>query len=226
MNLQLPPFIGILLILCLALTLFCLFRSSGNSWKVLTIPLVIIAIQGLLGYNHFYTQFDEHPFRFPILLVPSFFTIIILFALPVTRGILDGLDPGWLTFLHIVRFPVELVLYWLFIYNQIPEIMTFEGRNFDIISGLSAPFVAYWAYVKKQMDRKWILIWNLICLILLLNIVFTAILSAPTPLQQIEFSQPNVGVFYFPFLFLPSMIVPLVLLAHIVTIRHHLRTKN
>jgi hypothetical protein len=139
---------------------------------------------------------------------------------------MDNFDPGWLTFLHIVRFPVELVLYWLFIYNQIPEVMTFEGRNFDILSGLSAPFIAYWAYVKRNLDRKWIILWNVICLVLLINIVTTAILSAPTPLQQIEFDHPNKGVFYFPFIWLPCMIVPLVLLSHILCIRFHLRPKS
>ena len=40
-----------------------------------------------------------------------------------------------LTLLHIVRVPVEIVLYWLFISKAIPGLMTFNGRNFDILAG-------------------------------------------------------------------------------------------
>jgi hypothetical protein len=51
-----------------------------------------------------------------------------------------GLDKKILTLLHIIRIPVELGLYWLFIYKAIPQLMTFEGRNFDILVGLTVPF--------------------------------------------------------------------------------------
>lgn len=222
---NLPPFIGILIVLCVALTLFCFYRASGNAWKFMLLPFLVMIVQGVLGYSEFYVQFDSHPMRFRLLILPSLILVLGFFFIPRLKVHLDTLDPGWLTFMHTVRFPVELVLYWLFLYDQVPEIMTFEGRNFDIFSGFSAPFIAYWAYVKKNIDRKWVLLWNFLCLGLLFNIVLNAILSAPTPFQQFEFSHPNVGVFYFPFNWLPSIIVPMVLLSHLVCIRYHLRQK-
>ncbi|HLL95226.1 MAG TPA: hypothetical protein VK404_09645, partial [Spirosoma sp.] len=42
-----------------------------------------------------------------------------------------------------------------------------------------------------------------------------AALAAPTPFQQIAFEQPNIGILYFPFVWLPSVVVPLVLMAHV-----------
>ena len=62
-------------------------------------------------------------------------------------------------------------------------------------------------------------IWNFISLGLLLNIIFIAILSAKTPLQQFAFDQPNIAIGHFPFNWLPSIIVPIVLLSHLATIR-------
>jgi hypothetical protein len=62
-------------------------------------------------------------------------------------------------------------------------------------------------------------VWNFICLGLLLNIVINAILAAPFPFQQFAFDQPNRGVLYFPFIWLPGFIVPAVLLSHLVNIR-------
>jgi len=56
-------------------------------------------------------------------------------------------------------------------------------------------------------------------LILLLNIVAIAILSAPSIFQQFGMEQPNLAIFQFPFVWLPSVVVPLVMFAHLVTIR-------
>jgi hypothetical protein len=52
----------------------------------------------------------------------------------------------------------------------------------------------------------------------LANIVIIAILSAPTPMQKFGFEQPNVGVVYFPFIWLPTIIVPIVLFAHLASL--------
>ena len=120
---------------------------------------------------------------------------------------------------HIVRIPVEIVLYWLFLYEKVPELMTFEGRNFDILAGLTAPIVYYFGFVKKKLDRKFIVIWNGLGLLLLMNIVINAILSAPLPFQQFAFDQPNIAIFYFPFIWSPIFIVPVVLFAHMVAIQ-------
>lgn len=78
-----------------------------------------------------------------------------------------------------MRIPVEIILFWLFLNKEVPELMTFEGRNFDILAGLTAPFIAYFGLTKLNIKRKLILVWNFICLGLLINIVVNAIFSAP-----------------------------------------------
>ena len=56
-----------------------------------------------------------------------------------------------------------------------------------------------------------------------INIVVNAILSAPFTFQQFAFDQPNVAVLYFPFVWLPCFIVPVVLFSHLVLIRQLLK---
>ncbi|MEL7222635.1 MAG: hypothetical protein AAGJ93_15035, partial [Bacteroidota bacterium] len=131
---------------------------------------------------------------------------------------LDSLDLKSLTILHIVRVPVELVLYYLFIDKVIPEDMTFTGRNFDIIMGLTAPLMYYSAFNKKY-SQQILLAWNILGVILLVNIVVVAVLSTTTPLQQFGFDQPNVAIAHFPFNWLPSVVVPIVFLAHFAALR-------
>ncbi len=154
----------------------------------------------------------------PLLLVAPLLAILALFSTAAGRRWIKSLSPRWLTLLHVVRIPVELVLFWLFLYKTVPQSMTFEGRNFDIVSGLTAPFIYYFGYVRNRLSRTVLLGWNLVCLGLLINIAFIAVRAVPRSTFMAG-SPPNIAVLHFPFLFLPAVIVPLVLFAHVATIR-------
>ena len=41
----------------------------------------------------------------------------------------------------------------------------------------------------------------------------------PLPIQRFGLAQPNVALFRLPFVFLPSVVVPIVLFSHLVSIR-------
>ena len=114
---------------------------------------------------------------------------------------------------------MEIVLFWLFMYKTIPVELTFEGRNFDIISGVTAPIVYYFGFIKQTLSKKLIISWNIICIGFLFNVVLNSILSSPLLFQKFEFNQPNIAVLNFPFVFLPSLIVPIILFSHFVVIR-------
>lgn len=131
-----------------------------------------------------------------------------------------------LTYLHTIRIPVEFVLYWLFLSQAVPELMTFAGRNFDIIAGITAPIIAYFGLKKHKIPKTVVLIWHFICLGLLLHIVVNAFLSAPSSVQKFAFDQPNIAILYFPFSGLPTFIVPVVLFCHLAAIRQLLHRSN
>jgi cytochrome c biogenesis factor len=97
--------------------------------------------------------------------------------------------------------------------------MTFEGRNFDILSGISAPFIAYFGFNKRTLSRKTLLVWNVVCLALVLQVVVTGILSAPSAIQQFSFDQPNYAILIFPFVWLPGIVVPIVIFGHLTSIK-------
>ena len=61
---------------------------------------------------------------------------------------------------------------------------------------------------------------------LLANIVINAILSSPFPLQQFAFDQPNIAILYFPFSWLPTFVVPVVLFCHLASIRQLLKKED
>jgi hypothetical protein len=214
----LPVYISKLFIATALLTLALLYKASDGSRPFIAGIFVWLVLQTFISLSGFYTVVGGLPPRFMLLLAPPLVFIALLFATSNGRSFISGLDLKTLTLLHVVRIPVELTLFWLFLYNVVPKVMTFEGRNFDILCGLTAPAVYYWGYVKNNLSSGVLVAWNVICLLLLLNVVVIAVLSAPFAFQKFGFEQPNVALFYFPFVLLPGFVVPAVLLAHLAVL--------
>ncbi len=216
---QLPFYISMGFILTTVLTVFFLYKAAGNAKIVLLVMAVWLALQAVISLKGFYTVTEAIPPRLGFALIPP--VLFIAWLLVSRRGasFTSTLSLKILTLLHMIRIPVEIGLYFLAANKAIPGLMTFEGRNFDILSGITAPLVYYFGFVKKRLPVKLILFWNFACLVLLANIVVMAILSAPFPFQQLALEQPNIAILYFPFVWLPSCVVPIVLFAHLVSIK-------
>ena len=234
---NLPIYISIIFSLTTVTTLLLFVWTIRNSNSAKTrkktasivIGLIIwLVFQAVLTLNNIYNT-DTNSFPPKIMLIgilPMILAIILLFSTSKGIQFIDSLPLRNLTYLHIVRIPVEIVLFWLFLNKAIPELMTFEGRNFDIIAGMTAPIIAYFGLKKTKLNRQTILIWNFICLGLLINIIVNALFSAPSPIQKFAFDQPNIAILNFPFSWLPTFIVPIVLFGHLTSIRQLIKYKT
>lgn len=203
-------------------------KTRKNSIKILLAIVLWMGVQAVLALSDTYnSNLDVLPPKLVIFgILPAVIALIVLFATRSGRNFIDKLPLLQLTYLHVIRIPVELGLFSLFMNNAIPEVMTFEGRNFDIIAGITAPLVAYFGLKKGKIGPKAIIAWNFISLALLINIVVHATLSIPYPTQMIAFDQPNIALLHFPFNWLPTCVVPLVLFAHLVSIRQLFTVKE
>lgn len=208
----------------LAVLLFAF--ASRNRINVFIVLLAWIILQSFVSLTGFYTITEKLPPRFTLLTLPPLLMILVLFLTQKGKKFLDGFNQKILTWVHIVRIPVEVILFWLFTEKLVPGLMTFEGRNFDILAGISAPVIAVLGYHRKTLGKKTLLIWNFICLGLLLNIAVNGALSVQFPFQQFAFDQPNKAILFFPFTLLPGCIVPIVLLSHLISIRHLIKHRQ
>ncbi|HZI20693.1 MAG TPA: hypothetical protein VEY09_19145 [Pyrinomonadaceae bacterium] len=190
--------------------------SRHKSFLTAAVLVILLGMHAALASNGFYLA-NTNPPRFPLAPLPTIIILLILFFAFSREGTSDK-SLKILTLLSVVRVPVELVLLWLYRHGEVPRLMTFEGRNFDILSGLTAPLVAWFAFRGDKVNRPLLVVWNLFAFGLLLNIVANAILSLETPFQQFAFDQPNRGVLYFPFIWLPAIIVPVVFVAHVISL--------
>jgi hypothetical protein len=213
-------YVVVIFILTVILTFILLIKALHTGVKVVMALLAWLLLNAVLALKGFYADTSTTPPHFVLAIAAPLITILILFITNKGKAFLSKAALSTLTLISIVRIPVELILLWLSIYKTIPQLMTFEGRNFDIVSGITAIVIFFICFKDKGVvHKKLLLAWNILGLILLLNIVINAVLSVPTPIQQFAFDQPNIAVLYFPFVWLPCFIVPAVLLSHIVSIK-------
>lgn len=156
---------------------------------------------------------------------PTIVFIIGIFLTTRGKAFIDQIDLHRLTYFHSIRIVVEVILALLFYQGLVSIYMTFEGTNYDILSGITAPIIAYLVFHKNN-NKKLLLWWNILCLLLLLNVVITAVFAFPSPFQRLAFDQPNIAVLYFPFNLLPTFIVPTVIFGHLVAIKRLLKSAS
>ena len=230
-NILLP---AILLSLC---CLVCMILFFSGLWKVLlrtrwerkkqtrvffrtlTLLVVWVLLLSVLSLRGFFSDFSHLPPRPGLaLLLPLPVALLAAFS-KGGRELLSCVPPQWLIYLQSFRIVVEIVLWLAVLRGLLPVQMSFEGRNFDILSGLFAIPVGYYCFVRKTWPSWIVLVYNTGGLLLLLNIVLIAVLSMPTPLRIFHNGPANTLVGDFPFIFLPGLLVPLAYTLHIFSLR-------
>jgi len=230
---HLPGWVPVVFAIAFAGTLLMFFRLLWDvvpsRRKLIAIGIAgaaWIALQAAFGLHGVYSgHLDRLPPQLLVFgLLPALLTIAGVFATRSGRAMVDRISLRRLTLLHTIRIPVEIALFGLYLGGAVPRLMTFEGGNLDIFSGLSAPLIGYLAFSKEgNVRRRLLLGWNVVCLALLGNIVVRALGSTPFPFQRFAFEQPNVAILHFPFMWLPTVIVPIVLFSHLAAFRQLLR---
>lgn len=220
-----PSYVPVVFILTTFATIAFLLRamrraglgSFPSGLLMFLLPLWIF-LQAMLAQGGVYADFSSFPPRLLLFAILPAIVLIGAYFLFFRTSFVERLPLQTLTLLHMVRIPVEIVLLFLFFAGQVPQMMTFEGRNFDILSGLLSPVVFWLVFRRDRIRRGLLAAYNILGLVLLANIVIIAALSLPSPLQQLNLDQPNRAVLYFPYVWLPSIVVPIVLFSHLASL--------
>jgi len=190
-------------------------RGLGLVVRVLSVSLVV---PGVLAGAGLLNRYDPMPA--PGLLLVLFVTICTV-GLALSRAgerLATGIPLAVLVGYQVFRVPLEGLLHRLYLEGVIPVEMTYAGRNFDIVSGLTAAVLAL-LIAKGIAPRALVFVSNLIGLGLLANIVVVAVLSTPTRFQVFTDGPPNVLPSMVPYVWLPTVLVQAALLGHILVFR-------
>ncbi|TDI64310.1 MAG: hypothetical protein E2O88_11525 [Bacteroidetes bacterium] len=208
---------------CTWMVLKGLSKYQVPSRKFLIIVSLWILLLALLSLSGLLNDFSNFPPRMMlVMLVP--FTLIVWFVVSShSNNLLSRVPASWIIKMQGFRVIVELFLWWAYLDQVVPVQMTFEGRNFDILVGLSAPLVSLWWLKPSNQRLQWVLIWNVVGLILLFNIVVVAVLSMPTPMQYFFNEPANTVVASFPWVLLPGILVTLAFALHLLSIKQMIK---
>lgn len=207
----------LLFIIITVSAIILLYFGSGKDKRLLLAAALWTAFTGILAFAGFFEDHHALPPRMLLAVLPPLPCLIWYCRKRSVRQ----LQPAWLLAVHALRLPVELVLYYLFLQEKVPVIMTFKGWNFDILTGISAILLLFTGVTRslKLKVRALFIAWNIAGLFFLAFIVSLAVLSAPLPIQRLAFDQPDVALLFFPYTWLPAVVVPVVLMAHILSLR-------
>jgi hypothetical protein len=125
--------------------------------------------------------------------------------------------PLWLLVLaQGFRLPLELLMHQAAAEGVMPNVLSFTGYNFDIVTGASAFVLSY--ALRRGAGRSWAWLWNCFGSLCLLAIVVIAILSSPN-MARFGPHELNGWVTRFPFVWLPSVLVVFAVAGQIVVFR-------
>lgn len=127
----------------------------------------------------------------------------------VGAALLAAVGPVGLIGFQFFRVPVALFLRGMYRAGQVPVQVTYEGLNFDIFVGLTAPAMAWLVWRGKARSGA-IWVWNGFGLVLLVEALAIAALAMPEPASAFSTA---------PYVWLPTVLAPAALGGHLLVLR-------
>ena len=194
-------------------------RASVRPGPVVALLMAYLALPGYLAWCGALDHYDPLPAPALLLFLGlGVLTAALVFS-PVGTRLTANTSLGAVVALQAFRIPVELLLHRLYVEGTIPVEMTYAGRNFDILSGVSGLLLGGWLLAGRPLSRGVVAAWNVLGVALLANIVAVAVLSTPTPFRQFTGGPPNLLPSTFPYVWLPSFLVQVALGSHLLVFR-------
>ena len=209
-DILLPNYVPYTLLACLLIAMAFGFFSSSK--KVLNLIIIMIwcgglALIGLSGLLDSKNSIAPWVVFFTPIVLLSVATII-----PGARNYMRGIKDEQLHHLHLWRVPFAFVLLWFYQAQITPLGLTFEGYNYDIIIGLTAPVIGSLAFSQKMLTKEIVLGWNG------LGIVFLLI-STGLIFMELTINQKALLLFNdLPYFAIFGFLLPLSLFSHVLSI--------
>jgi hypothetical protein len=186
--------------------------SVGGGLVLWLVATAALARAGILA------AWTALPPRWPLLPALAFIVIALISRARTTKLFITHTPLHWPIAAQSFRVAVELAIYALHSEGRAPRQITFDGRNFDVFVGLTAPLVA-WLVATQRAKPPLVLVWNVAALAVLANTVFTVATSTPGPLHLDWPGAPFTAIASWPVVWLPAFLMPLAVFLHVVSLQ-------
>lgn len=195
--------------------------ATGAAYKLFAFIAAWLAITAALAVSGFLSQWTAKPPHFPLIPIAALVGVALLHMGKPVRAALAAAPRHWPVAFQTFRIGVELSFWGLFASGGAPVQVTFEGRNFDVLVGLTAPLIAY-AIARFDLRPRFVITWNALGLAILFNTIVTTISSLPGPLHLNWPGEAFTAFGSWPFVWIPAFLAPLAIFLHIFSIRQNL----
>jgi hypothetical protein len=183
-----------------------------SAWALAWIGIVLaVSVAGV------FARWEARPPALPFLAAAIIVLGVVFSRSTFGDRLARSLPLAYLVLFQSFRFPLELLMHRAYTEGVMPVQMSYSGRNFDIVTGVTG-LVLGLAMLKWRVPRAVVWVWNAMGLLLLINIVGVALLSAP----MFQFFGPdrlNTFVAYPPYVLLPAVMVLAAWAGHLVVFR-------
>jgi hypothetical protein len=195
-----------------------LANSKALAASVAVGMTVWLAATAALAHSGFLSVWTALPPRWPLLPLTALGTFVLLGQTRTFRRLLAELPPWQPVALLTYRVGVELAFWRLHAEGLAPVQVTFDGRNFDVLVGLTAPVVAA-GVAFGWLGPRMTIAWNLFGLAMLANAIGTVATSTPGALHLSWPGEPFTAVAAWPVIWIPALLAPIAIFLHFVSIR-------
>lgn len=214
---------GMAIIAIAVAALWVMIFSQGNRQRLLVLGLfvavlmIVSAVAAWLGRLAHFTTFP------PPMLIMMASVFVLSFALGFSsfgREAATNLSFATLVGLQSFRLPLELVMHHAGNRGIMPVQLSYSGYNFDIITGITALLLWVMFQTGFTVPRNVLWVWNIWGLLCLAVIVVIAIATSPIIRAFGDESHNlNTWVLYFPYVWLPVVLVTAALSSHLIVTR-------
>ncbi|WP_165069624.1 hypothetical protein [Paludisphaera rhizosphaerae] len=185
------------------------------------VMMVWLGATALVGMSGVLSQWEARPPRWPLVPLTGLATFVGLGSTRASRRIIGEVPPWQPVALQSFRVAVELAFWGLYTEGFAPVQITFEGRNFDALVGLTAPLAAA-GITSGWIGPRATIAWNVFGLAMLLNAIGTVATSVPGPLHLDWSGAPFTAIAAWPVVWVPAFLAPIGIFLHVVSFRQAL----
>ena len=173
-----------------------------------------LGVLAVLAGQGYFLDFQSMPPRLTLAGLLPLVAGLLMLPTHGTRHFLAVTPPERLIYLQSFRIVMEIILWALAVQGRAPKLMTFEGRNIDILVGLTAIPIG-WMVVERRAWPVWVAAaWNVVGILILANVVIHAQLALPTPFRAFVTEPSTAFLATFPYIWLVGFLVPFALWLH------------
>lgn len=199
-------------------------RNSRRALLLSGAVFTVMTISGIAAWSGTLSQFNGFPPPMFIMIVSVFVASFVIGLSRFGRDAAAELSFTALVGLQGFRLPLELIMHHAGTVGIMPVQLSYSGYNLDIVTGSSALLIFALLKSGRVVARSVLWAWNVwgsLCLVVIALIAITT-----SPVVRFFGDDPhnlNTWVLYFPYVWLPVVLVTVAISSHVVITRKLLK---